>query len=338
MKIPIQRVLFHIVTLILTCTLLEGSIFNMKTDRINLPKTIDSWTRPDSPRVVNSQNIFDYMDGAGELYVGYRFDHLKVYEYKSDSQHDILVELYYMKTSDDAFGLISLDWDGEPLFLGETAQNGKSQYSSQSIRALYGEGLLRIWSDDLYARVMAYRETSKSRDAVISLGEIIASNRKTPAEPDLLKALSPRVGSDWRLQRNRVSFFRSYLVLNSIYYISPKNILDLDHSAEAVTAPYENIAKGRPTQRSQFLLLKYKDPPKAKQALIHFHETFLSEYQYKTGKDPSIQKPSVFNVEDGWLGYQLNGKYLLIVFDCPDEISAETIIHQNASNLSNLEG
>ena len=60
-----------------------------------LPKTVRDWSRPDSPRLVNAKNIFDYMDGAGELYIGYRFRHLEVYEYKTESQKNILVELYY---------------------------------------------------------------------------------------------------------------------------------------------------------------------------------------------------------------------------------------------------
>jgi len=62
------------------------------------------------------------MDGAGELYLGYRFDHLESYEYEVQSEKNILVELYFMKTADDAFGLLSLDWGGEPVDLGQTLE------------------------------------------------------------------------------------------------------------------------------------------------------------------------------------------------------------------------
>jgi len=337
MRIPTMRVLSILVTLILTLALLEGAISEMKTHTIDLPKTTGSWTRPDSPRIVTSQNIFDYMDGAGELYIGYRFDHLEVYEYTSGKQDDILVELYYMETSDDAYGLLSLDWGGDLVSLSDADRKEKKDAISKSIRALYGEGLLRIWSDNLYARVMAYRETPESREAVLSLGKVITSDRKNLPEPGLLKALSPRIGSDWKLRRDRVSFFRSYLVLNSIYYLSPQNILDLDHSIEAVTAPYENTSEGRDFKRPQFFLVKYEDPVKANKALVHFHDAFLPEHKNKVETDTSAKKPSVFKIEDGWLAYQLSGKYLVIVFDCPDEKSAETIIHKNVSNLSKLE-
>ena len=333
-----MRVLSILATLILFLSLLEGAISEMKTHTIDLPKTTGSWTRPDSPRIVTSQNIFDYMDGAGELYIGYRFDHLEVYEYTSGKQDDILVELYYMETSDDAYGLLSLDWGGDPISLSDADVKEKKYAISKSIRALYGEGLLRIWSDNLYARVMAFRETPESREAVLSLGKTITSKRKNPPEPGLLKALSPRIGSDWKLRRDRVSFFRSYLVLNSIYYLSPQNILDLDHSAEAVTVPYENITESEPAKRPQFLLVKYEDSVKANKALVHFHATFLPEHKNKIMTDSPAKDPRIFKIEDGWLAYLLNGRYLGIVFSCPNEKSAEAIIHQNVSNLSNSEG
>lgn len=247
-----------------------------------------------------------------------------------------MVELYFMATSDDAFGLLSLDWGGEPVNLSGSAQNVKSQ--SHWIRALYGEGLLRIWADNLYARVMATRETPASRKAVLSLGKAITGDQTNPPEPGLLKALSPQISVDWKLRKDRMSFFRSYLVLNSIYYLSPQNILDLDHSVEAVTAPYEKAREVGDAKRIQFLLVKYENPERARNAMDHFHDAFLPEQKKDIKPDSTVENPSVFEVEEGWLGYQLKGKYLAIVFDCPDQESAQNIIHQNVSNLAKMEG
>jgi len=277
------------------------------------------------------------MNGAGELYVGYRFDHLEVYEYTSSQEDDILVELYFMASSDDSFGLLSLDWGGEPVSLSDSALNVKKQSQSHLIRALYGDGLLRIWADNLYVRVMATRETPASKKAVLSLGKAITADQKNPQDPELLKALSPQMVSDWKMRRDRMSFFRSYLVLNSIYYLSPQNILELDHSTEAVTAPYEKARETGDIKRIQFLLVKYENPERARNALDHFHDAFLPEHKKDNKPDSAVKSPSVFEVEEGWLGYQLKGRYLAIVFDCPDQESAQNIIHQNASNLAKIE-
>ena len=154
------------------------------------------------------------MNGGGELYLAYGFDHLEVNEYTADQQDTILVEVYVMNTSDDAFGLLSLDWGGEPVTLQSTASIPFRPTVSPSVRALYGGGLLRIWADTIYARVMAFRETAESKEAVLSLGQAISANRKIPGEPELLKILPNAVDSDWRLRKDRIGFFRSHLVLN----------------------------------------------------------------------------------------------------------------------------
>ena len=78
-----------------------------------------------------------------------------------------------METSDDAFGLLSLDWGGEPVsFDGSPAATLKKSFTASN-RSLYGGGLLRLWSDYIYARIMANRETPASKEAVLALGREI---------------------------------------------------------------------------------------------------------------------------------------------------------------------
>ena len=96
-----------------------------------------------------------------------------------------------METSDDAFGLLSLDWGGEPVDLYHSSKIKATHSVAPSNIALYGAGLLRIWSDNLYARVMVFRETPVSKQAVLDLGKAIVANRKRPPEPELLKLLVP---------------------------------------------------------------------------------------------------------------------------------------------------
>ena len=237
-----SRTAFSLLAIILMASTSEGATGRMKVHKPNLPKTVGVWTRPDTPRVIDSENIFEYMNGAGELYLAYRFDRLEVYEYTADGEKSILVELYYMETSDDAFGLLSLDWGGERVSFSVSPAKTSNQSLTSSTRALYGAGLLRVWSDNLYCRIMAFRETPASKQAVLTLGKTIAANRRRPPEPELLKILPLHIGSAWKLRKDRLSFFRSYLVLNSIYFLSQENILDLDFSTEAVIAPYEHIS------------------------------------------------------------------------------------------------
>jgi len=63
---------------------------------VSLPTRAGPWVRPDAPRRITEETIFDCMDGAGELYLAYRFGHLDVYEYSAPDRRlgwarDILV-------------------------------------------------------------------------------------------------------------------------------------------------------------------------------------------------------------------------------------------------------
>ena len=148
----------------------------------NLPEKIGVWTRPKAARIIDASNIFEYMNGAGELYLAYGFERLEVYEYISDQQETILVELYFMKTSNDAFGLLSMDWGGEPVMIQSHGPYQEDPRISPPVRALYGGGLLRLWADTIYARVMASRETPVSKETVLSLGRAIGAGRKRPQD------------------------------------------------------------------------------------------------------------------------------------------------------------
>jgi hypothetical protein len=322
-----------LICILFTYAFFEGAIVESEANEISLPTTIDAWSRPENPRIVTSKNIFDYMNGAGELYLGYRFRQLHVFEYTSEDQAGILVELYFMETSDDAFGLLSLDWGGEIVSFGDNGRTAPDPSLNFSTGALYGDGLLRMWSDNLYVRVMADRETPTSKQAVLALGKAISVNQKSPHAPGLWTRIPDEINSSWRLRRDKLSFFRSYLALNSIYYLSHENILDLDLSAEGVMGSYEDTALSKQPRRSSFLVVKYENHERAKKALSHFHEAYLPEHEEGFTAGSAATGPRLFKIEDGWLGYRLIDHYVAIVFESPDQKTARGIIEGNESNL-----
>ena len=301
-----------------------------------LPKNVDAWTRPEAPRMITSETIFKYMNGAGELYLGYRFDRLEVFEYTADNQNDILVELYYMQTPDDAFGLLSLDWGGEPTDLAASRPDAAEISAGPSITALYGAGLLRLRVGSIYARVMAYRETPASKKAVLSLGQAITAGSERPTGskqpmPKLISIPIRQIDAGWELREDRLSYFRSYLVLNYIFFLSSENILELNHATEALIVPYEKQGDkaSDKRQRCQFLLVKYADHKLARQALEHFHNVYLPDHKEAFTQNSATTKPELFEVEDGWLAYKQIKEYLAFVLACPDRDTATQIIKAN---------
>jgi hypothetical protein len=301
----------------------------MEARKILLPDAVGGWKLAGPPQVIDADNIFDYMDGAGELYLAYRFDRLLAYEYRAVGDNDILVELYFMKGSDDAFGLLSLDWGGEDVAWNSRGRAGQADSVVPPARSLYGMGLLRIWSSDLYARIMAVRETPEAREAILKLGETIVAGRREEPPPAMLGLLPPALEPHWLLKKERTGYLRSHLVLNSLYYLSHENILDMDTSCEAVFATYEGENETRGPRRIHLLVIQYLEGDRAARALKGFITAYLPERGDREAAAGAGQAgPGFFRVEDGWLGFKMNGRHLALVFACPDRSSAQRVLNQ----------
>jgi hypothetical protein len=291
-------------------------------EAVRLPERVAAFTRAPELRRIGPAGIFEYMDGAGELYLAYRFDHLDVAEYTSPESGDILVELYWMRDPDDAYGLLSQDWGGDPWVLGVPLPPPP--------RALYGAGLLRLWSDTLYARVMATREGDASRDAVLALGRAIVAGRPDPPPPHLVAALPAVAGADVHLRPETVCFLRSHLVLNSAYFVSQRDILDLGPQTEAVLASYRRRDAGAHGSAARLLVVRYPDAGAADRALARFRAAYLPELRGAPGRNAVAYA----RVEDGWVGLAAAGRGIGIVFEAPDREVAASLVAAARATLA----
>ena len=274
------------------------------------PATVGAWTRGSEPRRVEAATIFDYMNGAGELYLAYRFHHLDAYTYRAEGQPEILAELYWMAGPDEAWGLQSEDWTGEALGLGALPASSR--------QALYGAGLLRLACGPLYARVMAYDETPASRQAVMDLGAALATGCVEGHPPALVRALPPTVtgaGTEYHLRGDRVRFFRSHLVLNSVFFLASEDLLGLDQTVDGVIAEYRPDG-GDHTTRLHAVVLAYPAPTSAVAVTSRFRTTYLET------PEPDDAAAGQKEVEDGWVAWHRDGRHLVLIFEAPGQGTA----------------
>jgi hypothetical protein len=290
------------------------------------PSSVFGWTRPETPSRVDSTTIFEYMDGAGELYLGYRFDHLDAFVYKAANRPDILLEIYRMKTPDDAFGLLSQDWGGEPTALNDSVPSEPRNGIVPAARALYGAGLLRIWCGEWYLRILANEETPQSRAAVIELGGQLVRGRSESRRPDLLGAL-PETAGGGKIDPQSVRFFRSRHVLNSVYFISYSNILHLNPSVEAVTATYAIPSDSGEARRSPVFIFRYPSGDAGVRALAEFHAAYFPEHATDVPPPSAEDTVRLYPVEGGWAGYRIHGRFAILVFESPDQDRGTRILH-----------
>ena len=297
-----------------------------------LPKQVGTWKLSEGPRRIEPKAIFDYMDGGGELYLGYRFRYLEVYDYRDPVDTQILLEVYHMESSDDAFGLLSLDSDGQEVKFGPEG--------SPAGGGIYGAGLLRLWSGDIFVRILAEKETPESRDAVMQLGKAVTAGRVQASEPAFLHAL-PAGFPGYRLNNREASYFRSYLVLNSIYFLGTQNILKLNLKTQAVIASYRSAGRDQP-KSVRLLEIRYDTPGSALAAFRSFLQSYLPEHKCKASGKPASgpgaqPEAGTCQVEDGWVGYRVVGRTLVLGFQFPSEQIARVCVDNATEQLENWE-
>jgi hypothetical protein len=290
---------------------------------VSLPRQAGPWIRPDSPRRITEETIFDYMDGAGELYLAYRFEHLDVYEYTAPEKGlgTLKVELYWMKSPDDAFGLLSNDWGGEAVDLRGQGENRDLHPAVPSHDALYGGGLLRFRSQRLYGRVMASRESPESRAQVLAIARSIVKERPANGQsPEILSKVPVRLGERFVLRPDRTCFFRSHYVLNSVYYLAPNDVLGLGPAVDASVSEYRPAGTGGPPLR--LIQAVYPSADAAAAALRTFLKLYVPAPPGRVAEKPVS---AAANAEGKWVGWAAADRSLAIVLDAPGERDAKEL-------------
>lgn len=298
---------------------------------VSLPDSAGAWVRSSAPRSYDSVTIFDYMNGAAEIYVGYRFRSLDVCDYAAPAEKDILVELYWLESSDDAFGLLSLDWNGEAVDLRsescpeKTGRQGDPAARVRPARALYENGYLRVWSDDLYARVIASRETAVSREAMLEIARSLVLGRRESEPPDLVRSLPPAAESGARLRPDEVRFVRSHLVLNSIHYLADENVLNLGPATECVLGVYDSDSRGADGGECRLLVAQYPTAQAAAAARESLRRSLFASAPDFAESSP-VKTPDVVSLEGGWAACLQLGNRAVLAFECPDRETATSLV------------
>ena len=245
-----------------------------------MPDMAGEWKTEGEVRCYKGEELFDYMNGGAELYHAYGFKRACVQDYKK-GENLYTMEIYEMENSPKAFGIYSLDRQGE--------------HPSIKQDATYQEGSLNIWKDRYYIRIFIPQKGSNIKEEMQSLGEKAVSQIKSEGEmPSLVKLIPAGAKKD-----SPASFWQM-IPMNNIFFISHENLLNLTGDSEGVTFLYQT-GKGE----IRIILIRYSDSKQAKDSFEKFISGYFSqppspkggdEYKGKKGEKTVIAK-----VKDNYL-------------------------------------
>lgn len=310
-----QRCVLNSIAVLFIVLFYNGVIMGNQLDFKSLiPEGAKDFKKVDQAQLFDRKNLFDYMDGGAELYLSYDFQRLLVQEYR-DKDRVITIEVYEMKTSQDAFGLYSLDQEADNPPEADTARRGENLAIGD--KANYSFGLLKLWNGNYFVRIVDLSGSEQTKDVILELGRKILSKIDKKGElPELLSKL-PAGG----LILNSERFFHKQIVLNSLYFLSTENLLNLSEKTSAVMGDY---LLGK--MNLKLLLISYADSASARSAFERFCTKYLKS-------SPSGKKVIQKVEEDKFIGLELEKNYLWITFEGKDERNTGDVLRNVKEKL-----
>lgn len=255
---------------------------------VSLPSEIHGWKASGEDAVYNRETLFDYMNGGAELYLAYDFRKVCTRRFAGPGENEIIMDVYDMGSSEEAFGIFSMDLEDEGAGMGQGSE--------------YGFGLLRFWKSHFFVSINALGDEKLSEPVILELGKAVAAQIKSEGpKPALLQALPEKT-----LRENRTSFFHSNISLNNRFFIASENILNLNNKTNCVFAEYEVDN----ANTASFLFIQYESHIQAQEA----YESFLESYM------PETQDAGLAQMENGkWTLARVEKDMVAIVFETPDK-------------------
>lgn len=166
------------------------------------------WKLSGEIQTFESRTLYEYINGAADLYLAYDFEELKVAEYQNDRKANVTVDVFRHKTPNDAFGIYSQE------------RLPNANYNDIGIQGYSEKEILNFLAGNYYVKISGFKMESE---------EVLTSFAKKVAE---------NLGEKGSLPSLLGSFPREGKVKNSEKYVA-RNFLGYSFLHSAFTADYE---------------------------------------------------------------------------------------------------
>ncbi len=166
---------------------------------------MDGWKQSGDLQTFTPKDLYEYIDGASDLYLSYDFQELDVAEYQNEKKAAVTVEVYRHQTPDDAFGIYSQERFPKAAFLAVGAQG-------------YGEkDFFNFVSGPYYVKISSYKLEAGGHEILLSFARKVAENLgQKGGLPSMLKSF-PEEGKVANSEKFIAKKFLGYPFLHSAF-------------------------------------------------------------------------------------------------------------------------
>ena len=171
----------------------------------SLPSASDSlfpeltgYTLVHEARVYEPQDLWDFIDGAADLFVSYGFVNLHIAYYRAGEGREFRVEVYRHDSAENAFGMYSQERAPE------------NQYLSVGVQGYAEEGILNFLAGPFYVKISANRTGEVVAQELEKIARALADGLAQPRDWPAALALLPEEG--------RVKYSEQYIAESYLGY------------------------------------------------------------------------------------------------------------------------
>ena len=125
---------------------------------------IAGWKQSGEVETFTPKNLYEYINGAADLYLMYDFEELKVAEYQNEKKASVTVDVYRHKTPLLAFGIYSQERLSGATFL------------DIGVQAYYEKGFLNFLTGPYYVKISAMNTGPEDQEVLVAFAKRTAEN------------------------------------------------------------------------------------------------------------------------------------------------------------------
>jgi hypothetical protein len=253
----------------------------------------DGWSRIDTARVYEGEDLFSFIDGGASLFLEYGFTRVLASEFQNGRNESITLEVYEMKDPSAAYGIYSIRSSERamPIAIGQEG----------SMRTDY----IMFWKGNYYVSVAGSDSTTECRAGLLTIARTVDGRLDGAGTRPQLVELLPKKG----LLKSR--YIRGTLGLSTVYAFDTKDIV---RSPEASVGSYHNHS---------LFLLRYGSATETRQRMTDIESMLSSSDRFA----PFRIEDNVITVKDRkhqTLCFSQAGLYIVIAMSSDESIAVSS--------------
>lgn len=260
----------------------------------NIFPDIPGFSKSGEVSTYKPETLFEFMNGAAELYLLYDFAEMNVQAYEDKQDNTINIEIYDHQNINNSFGIYSQERPYECEFL------------SIGTQANYIEGYLNFYQGRYYVKLSGYSLGAKDKEILTTAGKTVSARLKEKADPPQALKLFPD----------------SQKIKNKEEYIT-KDYLGYSYFKNVFTADY-----GDPESSYKLFVIEAPDRATLEKSINKYKKQIGFNQDILKGGIHEVEDPY-----QGKLILSVSGKYIVGILN-PDNVKVNIdLLKQMISNL-----